>query len=194
MTPPDKPDPLVSLWHTGSGPDAQQMLRQLQSYEQSRKRMRLVLMAVLCTVSLMLLLAETVERMPTHGVLSAIWLPLVASCAIWWRRGRVNRIDMLSADTARLLRRMIARAKADLFIARCLYIGVPLGAAAGGTLTQLFKTPQTGGQHSVFGSVLAIAGGAILAAMFAFGVLFERSRRRQIEELRGKLQSVTSNM
>src|ERR1019366_9307669 len=85
----------------------------------------------MCGISLLLIFEEATGRVATHGTLSVIWILGLVMGVVWHRRARCNRSAALTLDTVNLLKSMIARAKSDLFVARCLYVGVPCGAVAG---------------------------------------------------------------
>jgi len=113
------------------------------------------------------------------------------------RRSRGNRSDALTLDTVSLLKSMIARAKSDLFLARCLYAGVPCGAVAGYTI---MKLAGIGASWSAIGispqlrAIQAYAGVAALLIMILAGVILARSRRLQVQELSKKLMAIAEDL
>ena len=186
-------DPLVALWQTAPRPDTQHLLRDLQRLKQMHQQLNRIVVATLCGVSLLLILAEATGRVATHGVLSIIWILGLASGVAWRQRARCNRIDALSFDTVRLLKFMLARAKSDLFLARCLYAGVPCGALAGTLVARIIgigASPATAAAHPTLQPILTGAGVTVLIVMVATGVILARSRRLQVKVLSEKLRSV----
>ena len=124
-------DPLSALWQTAPKPDTHQLLQDLQRLNRLHQRLNRSVFAILCGISLLLIFEEATGRVRTHGILSVIWILGLVLGAAWRRRSRRNRSDALTLDTVSLLKSTIARAKRDLFVARCLYAGVPCGAAVG---------------------------------------------------------------
>src|ERR1700733_1248094 len=130
-------DPLVSLWQTAAKPDTQYLMRDLQRLNRLHQRHNRTVLAIVCGIAILLIFEEATGRLASHGILSVAWIALVVAGILWKRRARCNRLDALTLDTVRLLKAMIARAKSDLFVARCLYAGVPLGATMGYVVSKL---------------------------------------------------------
>jgi hypothetical protein len=126
MTSLPQHDPLVTLWQTAPKPDTQHLLQDLQRLDRLHQRLNRSVFAIMCGTSFLLIFAETTGRVTTHGTLSVIWILGLVIGVVWHRRARCNRSDALTLDTISLLKFMIARAKSDLFVARCLYAGVPV--------------------------------------------------------------------
>lgn len=184
-------DPLVRLWQgdRSAGRAAGAVLREVHEFERARRRTNLALAGILGIVSILLFTAELPGRMGTHGLLSAVWNP-VAAFSLWWRwRGRLRKVEELGEDTVSLLRRTLARARADLLIARSLYAGVPAGAALGALLTAR-GGGGSGSADAWLRVMLTGVGAAVLVSMIAAGVLLERSRRRQMRVLAGRLDAL----
>jgi hypothetical protein len=193
--PPD--DPLVSLWQTAPKPDTQHLLQDLQRLNRLHQRSNRAVFAIMCGVSLLLIFEEATGRVATHGALSVIWILGLVTGVVWRRRARCNRSDALALDTVSLLRFMIARAKSDLFVARCLYAGVPCGAVVG---FSVMKFAGAGGSayataaHSHLHLIQTGAGLAALIAMMVTGAILARSRRLQIQRLSEKLKLIEAGL
>ena len=197
MSSSPSPDPLVSLWQTAPKPDTQHLLQDLQRLKQMHRLLERVVLAILGGVSLLLILAEATGRIVTYGILSVIWILGLAIGVAWQRRARRKRIDALAFDTVSLLRFMLARAKSDLFIARCLYAGVPCGALVGTVVANILgigASPAAIAVHPALHLILTRAGMAVLIIMVVTGIILERSRRLQVKALREKLRSVEAGL
>ena len=197
--PPGDPlvDPLVVLWQTAPKPDTHHLLQDLQRLNRLHQRLNRSVLAILCGIAILLIFEEATSRITSHGILSAVWtLGLVIGVARH-RRARCNRTDALALNTVRLLESMIARAKSDLFIARCLYAGVPCGAVAGYVVTTLAgigSSPSAKGAIPHLQMMQTGAGIAALIAMIVTGAILARSRRRQVQELSEKLRSIKADL
>jgi len=183
-------DPLVSLWQTAPKPDAQQLLRDLERLKQLHQRLNRTLFAIMSSVALLLVFEEATGRIATHGVLSAIWIIGLALALIRRRRARCNRSDALTLDTVSLINSMLARAKKDLFLARCLYAGAPCGAAVGFLAMKLTDNGASRGAivHPWLHLIQTGAGIGLLVVMVAAGVVLARSRSVQVRDLGEKLR------
>src|SRR5580704_1658891 len=131
MTSQPPNDPLVALWQTAPKPDAHHLVQDLRRVNRVHRRLNRSVFAIVCGISLLLIFEEATGRVTTHGALSVIWILGIAFGAVWRRRARCNRSDAFALDTVSLLKFLIARAKSDMFVARCLYAGVPCGALVG---------------------------------------------------------------
>ena len=92
---------------------------------------------------------------------------------------------------------MIARAKRDLFVARCLYAGVPCVAVAGYiamTLAGFGAASRAAVSVHICARFETGAGIAALIVMMAAGIILARSRRVQVQELSDKLRSITEDL
>jgi hypothetical protein len=190
-------DPLVSLWQTAPKPDTQRLLQDLQSLNRLHQRMNRSVSAILCGVALLLIFEEATGRVTTHGVLSVIWTLGLVAGAIWRRRARCSRADALALDTVSLLKFMIARTKSDLFVARCLYAGVPFGALAGfivAEITGISGPAAALAAHPRLHLIQTWAGIAALIIMVAAGAVLARSRSIQLQEFREKLRSLEAGL
>jgi hypothetical protein len=193
--PPD--DPLVALWQTAPKPDTQNLLKDLQHLKRLHQRLNRSVFAILCGFAILLVFEEATGRVATHGALSAIWILGLVIGAVWRQRARCNRSDAFTLDTVSLLKFMIARAKSDLFIARCLYAGVPCGAVVG---FLALKLAGIGGPPSAIGADARLqliqrgAGVAALIAMMLTGAILARSRGRQVRELSEKLRLIKADL
>src|ERR1700722_6583767 len=167
MTPLPPRDPLVSLWQTAPKPDTQQLLRDLDRLKRLHQRLNRTLFAIMSGVALLLIFEEATGRIATHGALSAIWILGLAFALIRHRRARSNRSDALTLDTVSRLKSMLAQAKRDLFLARCLYAGVPCGAAVGFLVMKLADTGTSPPVmvHPWLSLIQTSAGVAVLVAM-----------------------------
>ncbi len=190
-------DPLVNLWQTAPKPDTQHLLLDLQRLNRLHRRLNRTVFAILGGISLLLIFEETTGRVTTHGWLSAIWILGLVLGLLWRRRARRNRSDALNLDTVSLLKSMIARAKGDLFIARCLYAGVPCGAVLG-YLTVKFagisQSPSAVAAHAQLHMIQTGAGIAALAAMIVTGIILARERSLQVQELSEKLRLIQADL
>ena len=85
--PPDMPpgDPLVTLWHTAPKPDTQHLLQDLQRLTRLHRRLNRTVATIMCGISLLLIFEEATGRVPTHGMLSVIWI-LGLVLGVLWRR------------------------------------------------------------------------------------------------------------
>ena len=189
-------DPLVSLWKTAPKPDTQRLVQDLQRLSRLHHRLDRSVFAILCGFSLLLTFEEATGRVSTHGALSVIWILGLVLGAFVRRRARCSRIDALTTlDTVRLLEFMIARAKSDLLVARCLYAGVPCGAAAG---YFVMKLASVGAPAIAVSERLHLiqtgAGIAALIAMMVAGVILARSRSLQVRELSEKLKLIQADL
>jgi len=197
MISPPLPDPLVTLWQTAAEPDTRHLLQDLQRIKRMHQRLQWIVLAALCSVSMLLILAESIGRIATHGILSVIWILALAIGIAWQRRSQCNRIDALALDTVSLLKFMLARVNRDLFIARCLYAGVPCGALAGillARITGIGGTPAAIAVHPQLDLIVTGAGVVLLIAMIASGVILARARRLQLRALREKLKSFEAGL
>jgi hypothetical protein len=190
-------DPLVTLWQTAPKPDTGHLLQDVQRLGRLHQRLNRSVFAILCGISLLLIFEEATGRIATHGMLSAIWILALTFGAIWRRRARCSRSDALSLDTVSLLKFMIARAKRDLFVARCLYVGVPFGAALGYLVMNLVDggAPSPAGDgNGYLHAIQTGAGIAALIAMMVTGAVLARSRRLQVQELSEKLKMIQAEL
>ena len=143
MTSMPEDDSLVSLWQTAAKTDTQHLMQDLQRLNRLHQRHNQIVLAIMCGIAVLLVFEEATGRLGSHGILSAVWIAVVLAGVVWQRRTRCNRLDALTLDTVRLLKAMIARAKRDLFVARCLYAGVPLGGALGYVVSKLAGIGET---------------------------------------------------
>jgi hypothetical protein len=190
-------DPLVTLWQTAPKPDTQHLLQNLQRLNRLHQRLNRVVFAIMFGFSLLLIFEEATGRVTTHGTLSVIWILGLVLGVAWRRRARCNRSDALTLDTVSLLKFMIARAKSDLFVARCLYAGVPCGAVAGFFMVKLAGIRVSPSVIAVHGPLHLIQTGAAVAtliAMMVTGAILARSRRLQVQELSEKLRLIEADL
>jgi hypothetical protein len=113
------------------------------------------------------------------------------------KRARCNRLDALTQGTISLLKAMITRAKKDLFVARCLYAGVPLGAAVGYVVSNFIgigASSQGRAAHLHLEMVQRVADVVVLIVMMVAGVILARSRSVQVKELNEKLRAIESDL
>jgi hypothetical protein len=190
-------DPIVALWQTAPKSETRQLLQDLQRQDRMHRLFQRVLVTIVGAVSLLLLLEEITGRVATHGWLSASWILCLAAGLIWRYGTRRQPSGDLNLDTVTLLKSSIRQAQKDLFLARCLYAGVPCGAVCG------FLVMQFAAQH---GSALTLAtdptarmiqtGAGIIAlvAMMVTGAVLARSRRIQARELSDQLKSMESDL
>ncbi|WP_058186641.1 hypothetical protein [Terracidiphilus gabretensis] len=190
-------DPLVSLWQTAPRPDTQHLVQDLQRLNRLHQRHNRSVLTIVCGIAVLLVFEEATGRLASHGILSGIWIAGVVAGLIWQRRARCNQLDALTLDTVRLLKAMIARAKRDLFEARCLYAGVPLGAAVGFAVSSFvgIRASESGiAAHPHLEIAQTGAGVAALIAMIAAGAILARSRRIQVRELSEKLKAIETEL
>jgi hypothetical protein len=153
----------------------------------------LALAAIVCGTSLLLILEEATGRIATHGWLSASWIACLIAGVIWRYATRCHYSDVIDMDTVSLLRRSIRQARKDLFLARCLYAGVPCGALGGFLLMQLtlrHTSALTLVTDPTIRLIQAAAGIAALLAMMITGAVLARSRRQLARKLGENLRSL----
>ena len=172
-------------------------VRELKHLHRLHRRQNRVILTIVCGIAFLLVFEELTGRLPSYGLISAIWIAGVICGVVWNRRARINRLDGMSSNTAGLLKAMISHAKRDLFVARCLYGGVPFGAIVGyfALLWVGVGSPQlvrTG--HPLLHMVQTGAGIAALALMMGAGIALARSRSRQVRELTDKLEAAEMDM
>ena len=190
-------DPLVALWQTAPNPDAHHLLQDVQRMHQLHRRLDRSVWAIVCGVAVLLIFEEATGRIASHGVLSVIWTVGLAIGVVWRRRNRFCRSDALTFDTVSLLKALIARAKSDLFVARCLYAGVPCGAVVGFVVADfagLSASPWGNAANPRLHLLQAGAGIAALVTMMAVGFILARSRRLQVRALGDKLRSIEAEL
>ena len=197
MTPQPPRDPLAALWQTAPKSDTSSLLQDLQRQNRHHQRLYWIVFVILCGTALLLVFDAVTERSITHGALCVMWILGLAFGVAWHRRARCNRAEAITFDTVRLLRFMIARAKKDLRIARCLYAGAPCGAVAGFIMARLTGFGTLPNAIAVSPQVHLIRTGAAVAAlitMVVIGLIVARDRRLQVQELREKLRSIQEEM
>jgi hypothetical protein len=188
-------DPLVALWQTAPRPDTHNLLQDVQRLNRLHQRLNRSVWAIVCGFAILLIFEEATGGIASHGVLSVIWTLGLAIGAAWHRRARHNRSNTLTLDTVSLLESMIARARQDLFIARCLYRGVPCGAVAGYLVMNLAGIGASSGAiNSHLYMMQKGAGIAALVIMMLVGVILARSRRLQVQELGDKLRLIKGDL
>jgi len=190
-------DPLAALWQTAPKSDTSSLLQDLQRLNQHHQRLYRIVFAIMCGTALLLIFDAVTERSMTHAALSVIWILGLVLGVVWYRRARCNRAEAITFDTVRLLRFMIARAKKDLRIARCLYAGAPCGAVAGFIIARLTGFGASPNAIAVSRQVHLIRTGAAVATlitMMMIGLIVARDRRLQVQELTEKLRSIQDDM
>ncbi len=153
--------------------------------------------AILCGFALLLIFEESTGGIATHGVLSAIWISGLGLGVARYRRARCHRSDAYTSDTVSLLQFLIARAKRDLFLARCLYAGAPCGAAVGYAGMKLAGIGESRALSAVAPQLRLVqmgAGVAVLIVMMVTGAILARARRVQLAELSEKLRLLQSGL
>jgi len=197
MTSLPLPDPLAALWQTAPKSDTSSLLQNLQHLNRRHQRLYRLVFTILCGTGLLLIFDAVTERSMTHAALSVIWILGLVLGVVWYRRARCNRAEAITFDTVRLLRFMIARAKKDLRIARCLYAGAPCGAVAGFIIARLTGFGASPNAIAVSRQVHLIRTGAAVATlitMMMIGLIVARDRRLQVQELTEKLRSIQDDM
>jgi hypothetical protein len=197
MTSQPPQDPFIALWQTTPKPDTSHLLPQLERLNRLHRRLNRTVLAIVCGIDILLMFEEATGRLPSHGILSLIWTLGLVIGLIFHRRARCNRSEALTLDTVSLLKSMIARAKSDLFVARCLYAGVPCGAMAGYIVMKLAgigAPPLANGIGPRLRTIQTGAGIAALIVMMAAGAILARSRRLQVHELSDKLRSIADDL
>jgi hypothetical protein len=197
MTSLPPPDPLAALWQTAPKSDTSSLLQNLQHLNRRHQRLYRLVFTILCGTGLLLIFDAVTERSMTHAALSVIWILGLVLGVVWYRRARCNRAEAITFDTVRLLRFMIARAKKDLRIARCLYAGAPCGAVAGFIIARLTGFGASPNAIVVSRQVHLIRTGAAVATlitMMMIGLIVARDRRLQVQELTEKLRSIQDDM
>ena len=197
MTSLPPPDPLAALWQTAPKSDTSSLLQNLQHLNRRHQRLYRLVFTILCGTGLLLIFDAVTERSMTHAALSVIWILGLVLGVVWYRRARCNRAEAITFDTVRLLRFMIARAKKDLRIARCLYAGAPCGAVAGFIIARLTGFGASPNAIAVSRQVHLIRTGAAVATlitMMMIGLIVARDRRLQVQELTEKLRSIQNDL
>lgn len=187
-------DPLIALWQTAPKPDTHNLLQDLQRLNRLHQRHNRSIRAIMCGIAILLIFEEATGRLATHGILSAIWILGLIIGVVLQRRSRCNRVDALALDTVSLLKFMIARAKKDLFVARCLYAGAPCGAVVGFIIAKLADIGPSQAVGPRLNMIQTGAGIAALIAMMVTGVILARSRRLQVQDLTEKLRSINADL
>jgi hypothetical protein len=190
-------DPLVALWQTAPKPNPHHLLRDLQRLNHLHRLHNRSVLAIVRGIAILLIFEEATGRVGSHGIVSGIWTLGVAVGIVWRRRARCSRFDALTLDTVSLLKAMIARAKSDLFVARCLYAGVPCGAVAGYVVANFAGISESSAAIAAHPRLHLIQTGAGIAAliiMMATGVILARSRRLQVQEFSEKLKSIEDDL
>ncbi len=190
-------DPLVALWQTTPKTGTQHVLQDLQRLNALHQRLNRSVLAIVCGVTILLVFEEATGRLKSHGLLSVMWIVGLIIGVILHRRAQCFRSDALTLDTVSLLKTIIVRAKRDLFVARCLYAGVPVGALVGYVVTQAIGigTSSAGfAPRSHLHWIQTGAGVAALIIMIVTGAILARSRRLQVQELQEKLKSMTTDL
>jgi hypothetical protein len=190
-------DPLATLWQTAPKLDTQHLLQDLQRLNRLHQRLNRSVIAIVCGIAILLIFEEATGRVTSYGMLSAIWILGLLIGAVWHRRARRKRSDALTLDTVSLLKFMIARAKSDLFVARCLYAGVPCGAVAGLVVAKLAGVGAAPSAKAVDPRLHLIQTGAgvgALIVMMVAGAILARSRRLQVQDLGEKLKSIKADL
>jgi hypothetical protein len=197
MTSQPPQDPFIALWQTTPKPDTSHLLPQLERLNRLHRRLNRTVLAIVCGIDILLMFEEATGRLPSHGILSLIWTLGLVIGLIFHRRARCNRSEALTLDTVSLLKSMIARAKSDLFVARCLYAGVPCGAMAGYIVMKLAgigAPPLANGIGPRLRTIQTGAGIVALIVMMAAGAILARSRRLQVQELGDKLRLIADDL
>lgn len=187
-------DPLVALWQTAAGRDIPNLLQDVQRQTRLHRRLAWSIWAIMGGIAVLLIFEEATGGAPSHGILSGLWILGLVVGAILHRRA-VSRTTALTLDTASLLKSMIGRAKNDLFVARCLYAGVPGGAVAGYVMAQLAGVGGSAWAPNWHLHMMQLGAGiAALVAMMVVGVVLARSRRLQVRELGEKLKLLQADL
>jgi hypothetical protein len=202
MTSMPEHDPLVSLWQTAPKPDTQHLVQDLQRLNRLHQRLDRTVLAIMCGVAILLIFEEATGRTGSRGLLSLGFIAVVVVGVLWKRRARCSRLDALTMGTISLLKAMIKRAKKDLFIARCLYAGVPLGATVGYLVSNFvgigasshWRAAHSHLDHSHLDMVQTVADVAVLIVMIVAGFILARSRSVQVRELNEKLRAIESDL
>jgi len=197
MTYPPGHDSLAALWQSAPKPGVEPLLKDLERQNRLHSRLKRTIWAILCGITVLIAFEEATGRAGTHGFLSAGWILVLAIDAFWRRRTRCERVDALGLDTVSLLKVMIGRARKDLFLARCLYAGVPCGAVAGGLAMKLALVAGVVSAPSVDPRLELVQTGAAvvtLVVMIVAGFMLARARGRQVRELCEKLRLLESEL
>ena len=189
-------DPLIALWQTTPNPDTRHLLLALQRQRSLHQRLNQTVWAIAGGIDILLIFEEATGRVASDGILSAIWTLGLVIALVCRRRSRSKRSGALASDTVSLLKSMIAQARRDLFLARCLYAGVPCGGIAGYLVTRFAgaggSPPRVIGPH--LGEIQAGAGIAALIVMMVAGAILASSRRLQVQQLSETLREVTADL
>lgn len=190
-------DPLAALWQSTPEPDTHHIFEDVLRLSRLQKRIGQSVLAILCGVAALLIFEEATGRVQSHGMLSIVWILSLLCGNLWRRRSRRNRSEVSTLDTVSLLKVMIGRAKTDLFLARCLYAGVPCGALLGYWLIRAAGLGAPAAPFAVQTSLQLVQtglGAAALILMTLTGAILNRSRRVQVRELEQKLRCIEEEL
>jgi hypothetical protein len=197
MTPQSPKDPLIALWQTTPASDTSHLLSDLEHLKQLHLRFHRTIVAILCAFDLVLVFEEATGRLASHGILSALWTLGLALGLFYHSLKQTRLSSMVTLDTVSLLKQMLARAKRDLFLARCLYLGAPLGAIIAYVVAKALGIGASSPAIVVSPWLHALQTGAGVAAilvMILAGVVLERARRAQVQHLGSKLQAILGEL
>lgn len=190
-------DPLVALWQTAQRPDLGSLFQHIEHHRLMHRRFGKILVTIIGATSLLLILEEATGRLATHGWLSAAWLSCLGVGLVWRRRARCQRDGILNMDTVSLLKSALKQAKQDLFLARCLYAGVPCGAACGFLFMHFSANhpsiPQTAIEPTIR-TIQTVAGVVVLSTMIIAGLALARARRTQVRTLGETLNAIATEV
>lgn len=197
MTPQSPKDPLIALWQTTPASDTGHLVSDLEHLKQLHLRFHRTIVAILCAFDLLLVFEEATGRLASHGILSALWTLGLALGLLYHRRKQSRLTSIVTLDTVSLLKQMLVRAKRDLFLARCLYLGAPLGAIVAYVVVKAVglgaASPATIVSPRLHGLQTG-AGVAAILVMILAGVALERARRAQVQHLGSKLQAILGEL
>jgi hypothetical protein len=195
MTPSSTSDPLAALWRSAPTRDPKDLLEDVQRQGRLHQRLNRSVWAILIAIAVLLVLEEATGGIASHGILSGLWILGLAAGAAWNWRARCNRTDALTLDTSSLLEAMISRAKSDLLVARCLYAGVPFGAAVGYFVAGLVSPGVAPLAKNAYLHMMQLGTGiAALVVMMCLGFILARSRSLQVKDLSNKLRLIKADL
>ncbi len=195
VVPPD--DPLVALWQTAPAPAIHDLAKHLQRLDRLHRLSNRSIVALLWCVALLLIFEEATGRLPSLGFLSLIWILGLVSGLSWRRRAQCTRLAALTSDTVSVLKFRLAQARRDLFLARCLYTGVPLGALVGYVVMTLAGSaipPPAASAAPNLKLIQTGAGIAVLLVMIATGAILSHSRVLHVKALTEKLKVINDEL
>ena len=185
-------DPFIALWQTAPQPDTQGLVEAVKRADAAHRRLNWTLVALLSAITLIIAFEEATGRLRTHGAVTVLWSIALIAGFMRHRRATRRLSTALSEDTQSLLNLMLSRAKRGLRLARCLYLGTPIGAVIGWFIGGAIHINAAGtGWLSQLQTALGLA---MLSTMMVSGLVLAGLRRRQVDDLSAKLRAFQDDL